>query len=261
MTNGRGNKPMLTDQASPPKLSTSSSLTIQKALLEAWLLVSGLKLTFCLVSIITLACYLVSTTAVILLIFTKFETLSIILVILFILAELIKWYSNAICTIVGVNKATEETISLKIAILSCMRVKMKLFILWFFYIAIACIFAFLNYFSMKFFTVLFCSILIKIILFALYLYFVLPITCFAVPLIVKGHNVKYALQKAEHMFEKCYINMILSYMIICIFLVISNFLLGIPLIWTIPMHYTLIGVWFRDALKVSAINPLISEHP
>lgn len=79
------------------------------------------------------------------------------------------------------------------------------------------------------------------------IFLLLPIPIFALPLLITTRcGIFSAIKQSYRMFNRCWIRLIISLILMLIILAISAIPLGIGLIWTIPMTYALNGIWFKE---------------
>lgn len=236
-------------------LSTAQNKTlpIMDALKNAWKLVHGLKWP-------VFSAYLIGIIAIFVInifIFLLSPThLGVFLggFFTFVLGAMvvyIDWFVIAMLVTLGVRQAMNmQPNTIGDAFSSCIHSKGNLFgMMVVYYLGV---FAYI--FLWAFLTVLSdngTSFLITFILGAIFtaaaIYFLLPIPIFALPLLITTRcGIFEAIKKSYPMFHRCWFRILASLFIMLIILTISAIPLGIGLIWTIPMVYALIGIWFRE---------------
>jgi hypothetical protein len=95
-------------------------------------------------------------------------------------------------------------------------------------------------------------------------YVKLPIIIFAVPLVViKRYDAMRALNSSYQMMNVYGIKIMMCFFAITIITMLGSIPLGLGLIWTIPMYFAMLGIFFRDAyhLKAKPASPVISGNP
>lgn len=169
---------------------------------------------------------------------------------LFILS-LIVWYVISVLVMLGVRKALGMPVSVPQAFADCMAVKWPLMGLLVVLFIINAIYGVVNAFTPDF---------LHTLTYVIMLFFVIPIYIFSLPLIVfKRCDLAYALSSGFAKMSEHWVAVFLSCLAMFLILLFSAIPFGIGLIWTIPMYYALMGVIFRDIYGLQSNGIMASD--
>ncbi len=173
---------------------------------------------------------------------------------LFIL-QLFNWYFIALLMTIGTRQALGMPPLFKAAFESCTNAWLPLLALWVIYVIVA-IFAIALISAGVFFlmgkgTLL--LILVGIVAYLLLLYVMSIVIIFAAPaLIIYRSPIFLALKTGFHAANKNYLKLLCTNIVMVCIVVISAIPFGIGLIWTLPMAWTINGIWFKEACTKTA---------
>lgn len=234
--------------------SVTKKIQIGQLLKESWQLVNGLKMPIFLIFLLYFVIfipYLILNVAISLSALINsypqppHAELHPTSIILFCLFFILMSYIISIAIMVGVRHAIGLPAKIKLAFSECMQVKTTLFYLFLVNLVMIGIFEFINKFILPEGML---GMVLVILLYIILLYCTLPLYLFALPLIVtKRLDVFTAIEKGFGSMKRYWLEIIVSYLIICVISVISMIPLGIGLFWTGPMYFSWVGILFRDA--------------
>lgn len=222
-------------------MNTQTRINIINLIIEAWQLSYGMKWPVFALGILIPLTYslLLVITAYILVPNKLFMSLPFFIIAVAI-ALVIVWFTVVILVMLGVRQAIGLPISIDDVYSHCMEVKDKLIYLGLIWIAITGTFALITFMTKG-------SFILFPLFYCLSLYIKLPLILFGIPLVVTKHyDMAIILEECYKTMNRHWLQILASYLILSGILLISSIPLGIGLIWTIPMYFTMAGILFRD---------------
>src|SRR5579885_1228824 len=226
--------------------NTQKRIIVGDVLKEAWRLVSGLKWPIFWITILLPVTFSIVMFILAIFLIKQFLLLAVpLLILLSGVSFFLMWCMLSIVVMLGVRQAIGLPIDVRLVYSQCMQVKGSLLSLFFIWLAFFAVYAFVKY---VFIPAGIIGLILNIALYLVCLYATLPIIIFALLLIItKRVSIQQALEEGYTVMNQYWLEIIACYVLMAIIGFISAIPLGIGLIWTIPMHYAMLGILFRNA--------------